>query len=114
MNGRRIDALVKKIDGGHLDAFLVSKPDNLYYLTSFRATHTHFVVSRKKVTAITDFIYAEAARDSLKGFELIAEDSREGSWRNISGILKKDGIKKIGFEANYMRFADFKRIKSLV
>ncbi|MBN1872173.1 MAG: aminopeptidase P family protein [Candidatus Omnitrophica bacterium] len=114
MNKRRINSLIKKIELIKLDAFLISKPVNLYYLTSFQASHAHLIVSNKGIIAVTDFIYAEAAAECLKDCRVITAGSAEDRWKSLSEVLRKMRIGRMGFEADYLNFADFKNISNLL
>ena len=65
-----MDALIKKLRKDNIDALLVTKPENIFYLTSFSADEIILIISPKKSFVITDFIYAEAASRFLSDFEI--------------------------------------------
>ncbi|MFH0839435.1 MAG: Xaa-Pro peptidase family protein [Candidatus Omnitrophota bacterium] len=109
---KRISELTRRMKKDGLDAFIVSKPENIFYLTSFLSDSIILVVSPKKKFAITDFRYAEAAGNKVKGFELIILGSKLNTFSQaISAVLEKSRTKKVGFEASSLTFLQYKNIE---
>lgn len=112
MHKNRIDGLIKKLNKHHIDALLVTKPENIFYLTSFFADDIVLVVSSKKSFLITDFIYAEAASrffDDL--LEVFVTKDKDSFTKTIAGAVSKHRIKKLGFESLSMSFFKYKKLK---
>jgi Xaa-Pro aminopeptidase len=114
MHKKRIDALIGKLPKNNIDALLVTKPENIFYLTSFLADRVVIVVNAKKNFAVTDFIYEEAASKYLSGFEIFTAKDKSEFLKTISLALDKFKIKKLGFEAPALNFAYYKTIKRAV
>ena len=112
---KRTANLIKKIDANKLDAILVTKPENVFYLTSFFSDSVVLLVSPKRCFAITDFRYAEAAGSAIRDFELIVLNNRLDSFpKAISAVVSRCRAKKIGFEASSVTFSQYRSIKRAI
>ncbi len=112
---KRIANLIKKLEESKIDALIVTKPENVFYLTSFSSDSVILLINPKKSFAITDFRYAEAASSAIRGFELIVLNNRLDSFpRAISATLSKCRAKKIGFEASSATFSQYRKIKRAI
>ncbi|MDD5748880.1 MAG: Xaa-Pro peptidase family protein, partial [Actinomycetota bacterium] len=71
MNSRRIENLLEKMDEKNIEALLVSKIENVRYLSGFSGTSAFLVLGPEKPILITDGRYAEQARKEVESFELV-------------------------------------------
>ncbi len=65
MHNNRIARLIAKFKHEKIDALLVTKPENIFYLTSFHTDKAALIVGRQKAFLVVDFIYAEAAIETV-------------------------------------------------
>ncbi len=112
MQMHRLDMLIAKLPRYKIDGLLVVKPVNIFYLTSFDASNAWLVVTQKARVIITDFIYSEAASNSLPGFGIYV--SPRDFAKTLSSVVKKYRIKRLGFEGRFMSVAQYKRLSSNV
>jgi len=110
---KRLNALIKNLEAQKIDALIVSKPENIFYLTSFASDSAALVITPKKSFAITDFRYAEAADRQIIGrFELVVLNNTLNTFaRAIAHVLDKQKVKRIGFEPHAVTFAQYKNMK---
>lgn len=111
MHQNRIDALVKKLPKNNIDALLITKSENIFYLTSFLANKIVLVVSPKKSFVVTDFIYAEAAANFFSNFEVFVTNDKHAFPEAIAEGADKYRIKKLGVESLSLSFSGYKKIK---
>ncbi len=113
MYKKRIDAVTAGLRKNEIDSLLVTKPENIFYLTSFVATEALLVVNHKKSFVVTDFIYAEAASKSLarRGIEVFIADGNRAPDEIIASVLGKSGIRSLGVESHYLNLQHFQRLK---
>lgn len=111
MHRDRIDALIEKLHKHNLDALLITKPENIFYLTSFSADKIALVISPKKCFVITDFIYEESASKSLRGIDIFVSKGKETFEKTIARALEKHRIKNLGIESLSLSLHRFKKIK---
>jgi len=91
-----------------LDALIVTKEVNVSYLTGIPISDSCLLLTRKRSAILTDFRYAiEAGR--LKGFDF--EKIETSSINTLRQLVKKRGLKRIGFEASGLTYAAFTRLK---
>ncbi len=110
---KRLNALRKKMEADNLSALLITKQENVFYLTSFSSDSVVLVVTPEKGFAITDFRYAEAAKKEIEGFELVVLNRTLNTFAGaIAAVLDKKNIKKVGFEPRDVTFAQYRSIKS--
>lgn len=106
----RIDELRSKFDNKGIDAFLVRKLPNVRYLSGFSGSAGTLLITRSKNFFISDFRYkTQSATEVDKGFEIIIYV--QNSLNFLKGIIQENGLKKIGFEADFVTFAEANLLK---
>lgn len=91
---------------------LVTNKTNILYLSRFRGTAGYLVLHGKKGFLLTDSRYHLVAKTVLpKNFRIVdITDGLEKSWKKF---LKRNRIKKIGFEGNSINFHFWKWLKKI-
>jgi len=103
-NLARLKALLRR---QHLDALLVTQPDNRRYLSGYTAGDMNIsessgvlLIPRRGTPLLcTDFRYQLQAEREAAGFEVRLY--QRGLFPLLQGILPKRGIKRLGFESHY-------------
>lgn len=80
------------------DGFLVTDISNVRYLTGFTGSSAFLLITSTKNIFITDFRYKEQAEVEVKEWDINIEKTR--SLEAISRLLRKLGIKRLGFETS--------------
>ncbi len=104
----RIPALLEKLRLSSLDGFLVSKEANVSYICSYNIRDSYLLVSNKETCFITDFRYTEEARKNIKGARIV---EYKNLFKDIAWLVKKYKIRRLGFEAKDLNFAEYTKIK---
>lgn len=93
--------------GAHgIDGMLITSPYNRRYISNFTGTAGVVLISGDKAQFITDFRYIEQASKQCEGFEIIKFSDTLP--KEIAEQVKKLGIKKLGFEEDYLTYSLFK------
>ncbi len=93
MNPEKIHAIIK---ARRIDAFLVSNLKNIQYLTGFTGSSAYALITKDRRFFLTDFRYKEQAEREIKDWDIIIQ---KGKWiKTIYSLIKKSGIKRLGFE----------------
>jgi len=101
----RIKVLQQSILSNRINAVLISKPENVKYLCGFIGSNGRLLVTRKKVTFITDFRYLRSAQGQIpKGMALF--DQKDGL-KKLIGRFKQLGIEDE--HMTYSRYLDLKK-----
>ena len=108
--------LYRKLEDLKLDGFFVCNQTNITYLTNFNSRDSYLFINlsgkiNKKTSLffITDFRYWQEAKENLKGLSF--EKLNGSIFKKIGSLSKLLKIKRLGFEAKYLPFAEYKEIK---
>lgn len=101
---QRIKNLQKELSKLKISAILVSKPENVRYLSGFTGSNGQLFITAKTAILITDFRYFRVARKQLaKGIRVYDQKN---------GIKKLAGrIKTVGIEEGYLTVFKFNALK---
>ncbi len=103
----RLKLLFEKLELSRLDAILVSSAANVSYLSHFKNSESYLLISLKKSLFITDFRYTQEAKESIQGFTIFRY---KNLFKDIAFLSNKFKIKRLGFEAKHLSFAEYERI----
>ena len=106
----RLEAALRKLEENNLDGLIVSSSANITYLTKYQSRDSYFIISAKGCMYITDSRYTEEAKARLDK-KIIVHKSNGSVFKTIARISLELGLKRIGFEARYLPFAEHKRIE---
>lgn len=111
MNNRlRIGRLKEILLEKKIEAFLVTKPENVYYLTGLLSTAAIMLIGNGKELLITDSRYIGRAIELTSGCEPILCQSALSE--AVISEAQKAGIKKIWFEEKHTSVELFKNLSS--
>ncbi|RST98080.1 peptidase M24 family protein [Vagococcus vulneris] len=99
-----------KIDG--IEAFLITNPYNLRYLTGFTGTTGLALITLDNAYFITDFRYTEQAVAQCKGYQI---EKNIGPILNKAGeIVESAAVKNLAFEESHLTFDKFVVLETLL
>ncbi|WP_026563614.1 M24 family metallopeptidase [Bacillus sp. UNC41MFS5] len=102
----KIEKLRSNFSTNGIDGILITSPFNRRYISNFTGTAGVVLISADKAQFLTDFRYIEQATKQCQGFEII---KTTGSIpEEVAVQVKKLGIQKLGFEADFLTFSSFK------
>ncbi|SDG79861.1 M24 family metallopeptidase [Halanaerobium congolense] len=106
---KRINKLKEKLKEKQIEAFLVTKKENIRYLSQFNGTAGKLLITQNESIFITDFRYLDQAADQTNGcvIEEISSNFAEG----FSELLKKKKIKNLSFESQDLNFKTYQKLK---
>ncbi|HZV59197.1 MAG TPA: Xaa-Pro peptidase family protein [Candidatus Eremiobacteraceae bacterium] len=105
----RCRRLKKQLEASELDALLVTKRSNWYYLTGFTGDAGALVVSRKGITLITDGRFTVQAKAETAGIRVVLQ--KKGLYEDTGEVLKRQGDKRIGFDPQQLSVAHWKTVR---
>lgn len=94
-----------------LGALLITNIHNVRLISGFTGTNGLVIATKKTNYFITDFRYREQAKRQIHGFRLV-EANRELKTA-LTGILKRERVKRLGFEASDVSYAAFLKYKKM-
>ncbi|MBN1917098.1 MAG: aminopeptidase P family protein [Verrucomicrobia bacterium] len=100
---RRIRAVCRTLASHKLDALLVSRPENVRYLTGFQSSNAYLVVTAAgRSFYFTDARYLAAA-ERLIGVGTIVKLERD-AFQCIKNALRGHAIRRLGFESEHLSY----------
>ncbi|MDR6998709.1 aminopeptidase P family protein [Neobacillus niacini] len=102
----KLEKLRENFAASGIDGILITSPYNRRYVSNFTGTAGVVLISSEKALFITDFRYIEQASKQCEGFEIIKFSST--ILEEVAKQAKMLGINKLGFEADYLTFSEFK------
>lgn len=109
---KRIAILRKEMDERSLDSFLVTNETNVSYLSGFEGRDSSLLITRYRKIFLTDSRYIEEAESELKRFDI--EMVKVSNYETIDGLIRKNNLKKIGFESMDLPYEVVKRLKGMI
>ena len=98
-----------KADG--VDAFLVTDPSNVTYLSGFEGDGGYLVVTPKQALLVTDGRFEEQLREENPELEAVIRPHTKTIQEATAETLAKLGVKTVGFEANHVSMALLEGLK---
>lgn len=90
-----------------IDAFIVSLPANITYLTNYISRDSYLLVSKEKNVYFTDSRYAQEAQDSL-GRSFGVTQVNGALFESIARLCDTFDFKTVGFEEEYLPYIKYR------
>lgn len=103
---QKLEKLRNQFSNEGIDGILITSPYNRRYMTNFTGSAGVVLISENKAQFITDFRYVEQATKQADGFEVIQHKGLIHD--EIAKQIDILGIKKLGFEQDYVNFSAYK------
>jgi len=105
----RFQDIQDKLAEAELDAILLIDTHNRRFATGFSSSDGAAVVTKDDAWFLTDSRYIEAASQAIQGAEIVQVGGGTRYSELIAGIVKKNGVKRLGFEDGIMTYRDYQR-----
>jgi Xaa-Pro aminopeptidase len=111
---RRRQALTATLTAQSLDAFLVTKPENVTYLTGFTGDSSFYVGTVSNGILVSDTRFEEQIKEECPGLEAVIRGHDKTTHQAAAETLTKAGARTIGVEGGHLTIAEFELFKQLV
>jgi Xaa-Pro aminopeptidase len=108
----RITKLRQMLDEKDIDAFLISQPENRYYLSGFSGSAGYLFITQKHLVLATDFRYVEQVKIQAPDYTLFQITGSISKW--FPEIIDGLKIKKLGFESADITFDRYQNFSSII
>ena len=100
------------------DAFLVSKQQNIFYLTGFdgfskEEREAYLFLTKRDKYIFTDGRYAEAVRKKIRSYKLVQISQSKKLAQIIKDLTLKEKVKNVAIEQNDIRVSELNKIKAV-
>lgn len=107
----KLKKLRSEFQNAGIDGLFVASPFNRRYISNFTGTSGAALISTENAKFITDFRYIEQAKKQCTGFEIVKHGASIAM--EVAGQIKELGIKRLGFERDYVTYGQFKVYEDL-
>jgi Xaa-Pro aminopeptidase len=107
----RVGLLIEKLAEKDLNGILITKEQNVSYLSGFTGSESSLLLTAGKKFFLTDFRYLIQAKRELKGFKII--QTKNSFLKDISDLCNELKIKRLGFESGNVAFKKYLTLKKL-
>lgn len=105
----RADRLKDLLAREGMDAFLITRPENRYYLAGFTGTSGAVLLTGSEIFLITDFRYDEQARGQSPHCKVVV--ANETLLETLEGLDDRISIRRLGCEGDYITHQQFKSLE---
>jgi len=99
MTSLKLTTLQGNLKAQKIEALLISEPSNVVYLTGFHSSNSYVLMAGEKTYLLTDQRYEIAAKKITKELKISTLIFKSGFIKDLEKVLKKNGIKKLHYEA---------------
>ena len=114
MYKERIVKLRDLMKAKNMDAVLFVGDTNRNYLSGFTGDESFSVITENKMFFITDSRFTEQANQQVKNYEILEYNKNTPFADFLGELVKKNNIKKLGFEEDILSFSVYSLYKSKV
>ena len=90
------------------EAIIIANQINRFFATGFNSSAGVLLVTTSNAWFFIDFRYIEAAEAAIQGAEVVLISKDETVTESVSAVVKKAGIKSLGFEDGSVSYAGHK------
>ncbi len=101
----RIERLRARMSEESLPAFLVTRPENVFYLAGFSGSAGMLVITPTHQLLLTDFRYLLHAAEVSPDWEVVQVDPRFDV--TLRRVLSGLGVERVGFESDHLTVASY-------
>jgi len=106
---KRRKAVLTELASRKVDCLVVTHPANWYYLTGFTGESGALVISTDGTTLLTDGRFTVQGKEETSGVKI--ELQQGGLYSALGGMLRKKGLRRIGYDANHLTVAQWDALR---
>jgi Xaa-Pro aminopeptidase len=110
----RRQRLLAQLTTEGLDAYLISHPVNVTYLTGFTGDSTYLIVGKQKTLLVSDGRYTVQLAEECPGLEAFIRPPAQLLPQAVAEVLTRLAARSVGFESHHLSVADFEVLRDAV
>ncbi len=111
---QRREQLQRFLHQAELDAFFVSQPLHVTYLTGFTGDSSFLILTRERTILVSDHRFGIQIEQECPELETNIRGHDRTTWQAAADTLGKLGVAKVAVEARHLTLADFERLQALL
>ncbi|MCX6013743.1 MAG: aminopeptidase P family protein [Chloroflexi bacterium] len=104
----RINKLRQKLAENNIRSVIISKDENIYYLSEFVSSNAFIIVTRNEAILATDYRYFNQAREQTSSFEVLEINGEFPKW--LPELLSRLNVDNLAFEENNFSYTAYQQI----
>jgi Xaa-Pro aminopeptidase len=110
----RRESLSRLIEPEGVDAFLITNPINVSYLTGFSGDSSFLILGKARAILVSDARYTEQIEEECPGLEVHIRPHDQSIQKVATDLLDKLGFHRVGFESGQLSVADLETLVGFV
>jgi Xaa-Pro aminopeptidase len=110
---RRRGRLARLLREEKVDAFLITNPVNVTYLTGFSGDSSYLVLGRRRSLLVSDARFSEQITEECPGLETHIRPLDKTVHQAATEVLERLGFRDVGYESATMTVADLEMLSGL-
>ena len=110
----RRDNLARSLPDEGLDAYLISSPVNVSYLTGFSGDSSYLLLGRDRCVLVSDARFTEQLAEECPGLETHIRPPTQRTPSAAADVVKKLGYRNLGFESAAVSVAEWEAFRELL
>src|SRR5712692_1094077 len=110
----RRQRLLSCLDEESVDAFMISNPVNVTYLTDFSGESSYLVLGKNRTILVSDGRFTVQIAEECPGLEAHIRPPAQAIHNAVAEVLDKLGYRHIGFENGHLTVAELETFASLL
>jgi|SRR5579883_164426 len=106
--------LNQKLKSHGVDAFLVTTPVNVTYLTGFTGEDSYYASTSKHGFIVSDTRFEEQIKEECPDLDAVIRPHNRTTIEATAEVLTKSGAKSVGVEGNRITLGELEQLKTLV
>ena len=107
----RRERLVDLLKDDAVDAFLITHPVNVTYLTGFSGEASYLIVAKTQTILVSDGRFTQQIEEECPGLEAYIRKPVEPLPLAAAGVLKKLNLSNVGFESQHLTVSEFETLR---
>jgi len=108
----RRDQLLRLLSQEQVEAFAISNPVNVTYLTGFSGEASVLIVAKERTILVSDFRFIEQLGEECPGLETYIRPPIQKLPEAVAQVLNKLRCHAVGFESNAVTVAELEALRS--
>lgn len=104
----RLVKLRSKLDAAGIEGFLITNPENRYYLSGFTGTSGFLLVTSRESVLVTDGRYTEQARAECPKLEVV--EAKRPWPEGVIRVVREAGLRSLGAESGHLSYARWQEL----
>lgn len=110
-----VQKLLAYMEREQINAFYVSKPENVRYISGYTGDDSYLLITRQKYYFITDPRYTEQAADECPDYEIVNWRTKGNTLAGtLAALVQKENCKNVAFEADVLTYNTYKALEEKI